>query len=133
MADNAQIQANRRNGELNTDPTTAPGNERSTQNALKDRPRRRLWVSKSEEHDLLNLAEELWACHAPVGAQEEELAKLMIHDLITIDRLERIETSLLNPPRSKSAPTTSTGKEQVCRRLDRTLLWHRFALRSGLK
>jgi hypothetical protein len=113
MADNAQIQANPRNGELSTDPTTAPGNERSTQSALKDGLRRRLWVSKSEEHDLLNLAEELWACHAPVGAQEEELVKLMINDLITIDRLERIETSLLNPPRSESMPTTSSRKKPV--------------------
>jgi len=112
MVSEAQMQVNRRNGELSTEPMTAPGDERSTQHALKVGRRRRLWVSKSKEHDLLNLAEELWAGHAPVGAQEEDLVKLMIHDLITIDRLERIETSLLNPPRSESLSTTSSRRKE---------------------
>jgi hypothetical protein len=106
MASKAQIRANRRNGALSKGPKTAIGKERSAQNALKHGLRsRRLWALKSEEHDLLNLAEGLWACHAPVGPQEETLVKLMIYDLLTIDRLQRIESSVLSSPEAK--PTRS--------------------------
>jgi hypothetical protein len=104
LASAAQIQANRRNDELSNDPTTAAGKDRATQNSREQGSHyRRLWVSKAEEQDLLGVAEELWACHAPVRAQEEALVKLMVYDLFTIDRLQRIETSVLNPPKSKSA------------------------------
>jgi hypothetical protein len=102
MASEAQVRANRRNGELGNGPKTAVGKQRSAQNALKHGLRsRRLWATKPEEHALINLAERLWGCHAPVGPQEETLVKLMIYDLLTIDRLQRIESSVLTPPELK--------------------------------
>jgi hypothetical protein len=114
MASEVQIQANQRNSELSNDFTTAADRARSAQKALKHGlSSRRLWMLKPEEHDLLDLAEELWACHAPVGAQEEALVKLMIYDLLTIDRLQRIETSVLSPPKLKSARLAPNGKEQT--------------------
>jgi hypothetical protein len=119
MASEAQIRANRRNGELSKGPKSEAGKARSAQNALKHGLRsRRLWAIKSEEHDLLKLAEGLWACHAPVGPQEETLVKLMIYDLLTIDRLQRIESSVLNPSLANSGLKTNERGQSTCTEID---------------
>jgi len=113
MATEAQIRANRRNGELSKGPKTSAGKERSAQNALKHGLRSRcLWAIKSEEQDLVNLAEGLWACHAPVGPQEETLVKLMIYDLLTIDRIQRIESSVLSSSEAPE-PTGATRRQPL--------------------
>jgi hypothetical protein len=124
VASDRQIQANRRNARRSTGPKTPNGKMRIASNAVVHGMRSiRLWALKSEEQNLLKMAEEMWTCHQPIGAQEEALLKLMIYDLLTIDRVQFVETFAMSrllqdhqthpPPRRRTLRDIAMRAEEL--------------------
>ena len=97
MATEAQILANRRNGEKSTGPRTAEGKAIVSQNAVKHGLSGRLDVIKGEDQGEFDLHREAMLGElAPAGAMESMLAERVVSLSWRLKRVERIQNEVFD-------------------------------------
>ena len=100
MSSQRQIEANRRNAQKSTGPTSATGKAVSSMNALKTGIHAKSLVLPSEKlADLEQLIDEYYTSHNPITPA----ARALVDDLIYGEWLKR----RLRVPKPKSGPTTT--------------------------
>lgn len=115
MATNKQTEANRRNAKRSTGPRSTEGKQRSSRNAVKHAAyAKELYPIRSgplteNEEQFMARAEDLLMGFEPRDGLEAELAKRATKALMTMQRLDRFESLLVDRAGSLDPFSTRTG------------------------
>jgi hypothetical protein len=109
MTSNLQIEANRRNAQLSTGPSTDQGRRTSRMNALKHGlTAQHVTIFDETEAEFRRFHRQLMRVLQPDGAMEAQLAERAVICAWRLRRVYRIETGMFSKARKLWAPTGPT-------------------------
>jgi len=116
MISDAQLSANRKNALLSTGPKTQDGKRRTAQNSVTHGlTATSLLIEDENPQDLKKLERSLRQELTPVGVLQEAMLQRIVSCLWRLQRIGRLEASILNFKYFQSFPvsTTWTGRVQT--------------------